>query len=183
MFVYFEIHSCAVYLLFSCVSRQFLIGIALHACLFIESFYLIPIEQLLHFVEHFDQLEVSLPCSWLLTGIPKLAWFQNLRCSHSKMTLDYCRLLKLNIVYQFHLRTNITDLILIYLNSLKIISQIWTWIGVWHAQDLDINSVNKDGAKNNMYVWVSTKHCLFSTKTHGQKWFISEIRMFHIIYG
>ena len=74
VFVQFEIHSCAcaVYLLFSCVSRQFIIGIALLACLLIE-FYLIPIEQLLHFVEQFVQLEVCLPCSRLLTGIPKLA--------------------------------------------------------------------------------------------------------------
>ena len=50
-------------------------------------FYLNPIEQLLHFVEQLDQLEVCLPCSRLLTKIPILLGFKELWCSNNKMTL------------------------------------------------------------------------------------------------
>ena len=42
-------------------------------------FYLNTIEHLFHFVEQLDQLEVCLPYSRLLTGIPMLLVFQNLR--------------------------------------------------------------------------------------------------------
>ena len=45
----------------------------------LELFYLNTIEQLFLFVEQLDQLEVCLPESRLLTGIPILAVFQNLR--------------------------------------------------------------------------------------------------------
>ena len=45
----------------------------------LEMFYLNSIEQLFLFVEQLDQLEVCLPYSRLLTGIPILGLFQNLR--------------------------------------------------------------------------------------------------------
>ena len=48
-------------------------------------FYLNIIEQLFLFVEQLVQLEVCLPYSRLLTGIPIVAVFQNLRWS-SKFT-------------------------------------------------------------------------------------------------
>ena len=44
----------------------------------IDMFYLNTIEQLFLFVEQLDQLEVCLPYSRLLTGIPILGVFQNL---------------------------------------------------------------------------------------------------------
>ena len=45
----------------------------------LEIFYLNTIKQLFLFVEQLDQIEVCLTYSKLLTGIPKLAVFQNLR--------------------------------------------------------------------------------------------------------
>ena len=53
----------------------------------IEMFYLNTIEQLFLFVEQKDQLEVCLPYSRLLTGIPILAVFQNLRWNSNKTSL------------------------------------------------------------------------------------------------
>ena len=50
-------------------------------------FYLNTIEQLLLFVKQLDQLEVCLPYSRLLTGIPKLVVFQNLRWISNKTSL------------------------------------------------------------------------------------------------
>ena len=50
-------------------------------------FYLNIIEQLFLLVEQLDQLEVYLPYSRLLTGIPKLAVFQNLRWNSNKTSL------------------------------------------------------------------------------------------------
>ena len=50
-------------------------------------FYLNTIEQLFLFVEQLDHLEVSLPYSRLLTGIPILAVFQNLRWNSNKTPL------------------------------------------------------------------------------------------------
>ena len=50
-------------------------------------FYLNTIEQLFLFVEQLDQLEVCLPYSILLTGIPILAVFQNLRWNSNKTSL------------------------------------------------------------------------------------------------
>ena len=47
-------------------------------------FYLNVIKQLFLFVEQLDQLEVCLPYSRLLTGIPMLAVFQNLRWNSNK---------------------------------------------------------------------------------------------------
>ena len=41
----------------------------------IEMFYLNTMEQLFLFVEQFDQLEVCLPYSRLLAGIPILVWW------------------------------------------------------------------------------------------------------------
>ena len=52
-------------------------------------FYLNIIEQLLLFVEQLDQLEVCLTYSRLLTGIPILVVFQNLRWNSNKTSL--CR--------------------------------------------------------------------------------------------
>ena len=49
-------------------------------------FYLNTLEQLF-FVEQLDQLEVCLPFSRLLTGIPILAVFQNLRWNSNKTSL------------------------------------------------------------------------------------------------
>ena len=43
--------------------------------MYVEMFYLNSIKHLLHFIEQFGQLEVCLPCSRLLTGIPILAVF------------------------------------------------------------------------------------------------------------
>ena len=43
----------------------------------VEMFYLNTIEQLLLLVEQLDQLEVCLPYSRLLAGIPILVAFQN----------------------------------------------------------------------------------------------------------
>ena len=51
-------------------------------------FYLNTIEQLFLFVEKLDQLEVCLPYSRLLTGIPILAVFQNLKWNSNKTSLS-----------------------------------------------------------------------------------------------
>ena len=53
----------------------------------LEMFYLNSIEQLFLFVEQLDQLEVCLPYSRLLTGIPILAVIQNLRWNSNKKSL------------------------------------------------------------------------------------------------
>ena len=53
----------------------------------IEMFYLNTIEQLFLFVEQLDQLQVSLPCSRILTGIPILVVFQNLSWNSNKTSL------------------------------------------------------------------------------------------------
>ena len=53
----------------------------------LEMFYLNTIEQLFLFVEQLDQLEVYLPYSILLTGIPMLVVFQNLRWNSNKTSL------------------------------------------------------------------------------------------------
>ena len=45
----------------------------------LEMFYVNTIQKLFPFVEQLDQLEVWQPCNRLLTGIPILAVFQNLR--------------------------------------------------------------------------------------------------------
>ena len=50
----------------------------------LEMFYLNTIEQLFLFVEQLDQLEVCLPYSRLLTGIPLLAVCKNLRWKSNK---------------------------------------------------------------------------------------------------
>ena len=55
----------------------------------LEMFYLITIEQLFLLVEQLDQLEVCLPYSRLLTGIPILAVFQNLRWNSNKTSLYF----------------------------------------------------------------------------------------------
>ena len=52
-----------------------------------EMFYLNTIEQLFLFVEQLDQLEVCLRYSRLLTGIPILAVYQNLRWNSNKTSL------------------------------------------------------------------------------------------------
>ena len=51
-------------------------------------FYLNTIEQLFLFVEQLYQLEVCLPYSRLLTGIPILAVFQNLGWNSNKTSLN-----------------------------------------------------------------------------------------------
>ena len=53
----------------------------------IDMFYLNTIEQLFLFVEQLFQLEVCLPYSRLLAGIPILAVFQNLRWNSNKTPL------------------------------------------------------------------------------------------------
>ena len=53
----------------------------------VEMFYLNTIEQLFLLVEQLDQLEVCLPYSRLLAGIPILAVFQNLRWNSNKTSL------------------------------------------------------------------------------------------------
>ena len=53
----------------------------------LEMFYLNTIEQLFLFVEQLDQLEICLPYSWLLTGIPILAVFQNISWNSNKTSL------------------------------------------------------------------------------------------------
>ena len=50
-------------------------------------FYLNTIEQMFLFVAQVDQLEVCLTYSRLLTGIPKLVVFQNLRWNSNKTSL------------------------------------------------------------------------------------------------
>ena len=52
----------------------------------LELFNLNTIDQLSQFVGLKDQIEVRLPCSRPLSGIPILAIFQNLKCSNNKMT-------------------------------------------------------------------------------------------------
>jgi len=54
----------------------------------IEMFYLNTIEHLFLFVEQLDQLQVGLPHSRLLTGIPILVVFQNLRWNLNKTSLQ-----------------------------------------------------------------------------------------------
>ena len=54
---------------------------------FVEMCYLNTIEQLFLFIEQLDQLEVCLPYSRLLTGIPILAVFQNLGWNSNKTSL------------------------------------------------------------------------------------------------
>ena len=53
----------------------------------VEMFYLNTIEHLFLFVEHLEQLEVCLPDSRLLNGIPILAVFKNLRWNSNKTAL------------------------------------------------------------------------------------------------
>ena len=54
-------------------------------------FYLNTIEQSFRFIEQLDQLEVCLPFSRLLTGIPILAVLKNLRWNTNKTSLfDFC---------------------------------------------------------------------------------------------
>ena len=53
----------------------------------VEMFYLNTIEQLFLFVAQLDQLEVCLPYSRLLTGIPILVVFQNLWWNSNKTSL------------------------------------------------------------------------------------------------
>ena len=53
----------------------------------VEMFYLNTIKQLFLFVEQLDQLDVCLPYSRLLTGIPILAVLQNLRWNSNKTSL------------------------------------------------------------------------------------------------
>ena len=53
----------------------------------LEMFYLNTIEQLFLLVEQLDQLEVCLPYSRLLAGIPILAVYQNLRWNSNKTSL------------------------------------------------------------------------------------------------
>ena len=55
-------------------------------------FYLNTIEQLFLFVEQLDQLEVCLPYSRLIAGIPILAVFQNLRWNSNKTPLLFLSL-------------------------------------------------------------------------------------------
>ena len=55
--------------------------------LLVEMFHLNTIEQLFLFVEQLVQLEVCLPYSRLLAGIPKLAVFKNLRLNSNKTSL------------------------------------------------------------------------------------------------
>ena len=50
-------------------------------------FYLNTIEQLFLFVDQLDHLQVCLPYSRLLTGIPILAVFHNLRWNSNKTCL------------------------------------------------------------------------------------------------
>ena len=70
--------------------RTVYIEILLHQPIFgLEMFYLNTIEQLFLSVEPLDPLEVCLPISRLLTGIPILAVFQNLRWNSNKTTLSY----------------------------------------------------------------------------------------------
>ena len=57
-------------------------------------FYLNTIEQLFLFVEQLFQLEVCLPYSRLLAGIPKLAVFQNLRWNSNKTPLLFSNQIK-----------------------------------------------------------------------------------------
>ena len=52
-------------------------------------FYFNTIEQLFLFVEQLDQLEVCLPYSKLLAGIPILAVFKNLRWNSNKTSLGH----------------------------------------------------------------------------------------------
>ena len=56
--------------------------------LLVEMFYLNTFGQLFLLVEQLDQLEVSLPYSTLLTGIPILVVFQNLRWNSNKTSLS-----------------------------------------------------------------------------------------------
>ena len=62
----------------------------------LEVFYLNTIEQLFLFVEKLDQLEVCLPYIRLLTGIPILAVFQNLRWNSNKTSLCANSLVAIN---------------------------------------------------------------------------------------
>ena len=55
---------------------------------YLEMFYLNTIEQVFLFVEQLDQLEVCLPYSRFLAGIPILAIFQNLRQNSNKTSLQ-----------------------------------------------------------------------------------------------
>ena len=59
----------------------------LSSTLKLEMFYLNTIEQLFLFVEQLDQLEVCLPYSRLLAGIPVMAVFQNIWWNSNKTSL------------------------------------------------------------------------------------------------
>ena len=70
---------------------------------YVEMFYLNTIEQLFLFVEQLDQLEVCVPFSRLLTGIPILAVFQNLRWDSNKTSLYRSDMnFKNNYIIQLH---------------------------------------------------------------------------------
>ena len=53
----------------------------------VEMFYMNTIEQLFLFIEQLNQLEDCLPYSRLLTGMPILVVFQNLRWNSNKTSL------------------------------------------------------------------------------------------------
>ena len=54
-----------------------------------KNYYLNTIEQLFLLVEQLDQVEVCLPYSRLLAGIPLMAVFQNLRWNSNKTSLFF----------------------------------------------------------------------------------------------
>ena len=98
-------------------------------------FYLNTIEQLFLFVEQLDQLEVCLPYSRLLTGIPILAVFQNLRWNSNKTSLFILRITELHFIHLLKLLEPIckivwngTDLEKIF--SMHLISHLWlvSWL-------------------------------------------------------
>ena len=64
----------------------------------VEVFYLNTIKQLFLFVEQLDKSEVGLPYSRLLSGIPILAVFQNLRGNSNETSL-----LKSNPMSQYNI--------------------------------------------------------------------------------
>ena len=84
-----------------------------HMCYYIcqEMFYLNTIEQLIHFVEQIDQLEVCLPYSRILTGILILVVFQNLRRYSNKISL-ICFLVH-NVRVKMNISSSIYALILL----------------------------------------------------------------------
>ena len=88
-------------------------------------FYLNTIEQLFLFVEQLDQLEVCLLYIRLLTGIPILAVFQNLRWNSNKTFLFFADKLTEKFVSKCTKKVSFTNVIRQYISKCSAKQNSW----------------------------------------------------------